>query len=40
MEVPETGEYWVPGGLAPVAIDREENLGAYWEPNIWMEHTL
>jgi hypothetical protein len=37
---PESGVYWFPGGLAPVSIDREEDRGAYWEPNIWMQHTL
>jgi hypothetical protein len=39
MSFPETGEYWFPGGLATVAIDRETDEGRYWEPNIWMRHT-
>jgi hypothetical protein len=37
---PETGEYWFPGGLAPVSIDRSRDRGRYFEPNIWMHHRL
>jgi hypothetical protein len=40
MSFPETGEYWLPGGLSTVAIDRDAGTGAYWEPNVWMKHTL
>ncbi len=40
MAFPESGDYWFPGGLATVAIDREEESGRYWEPNVWMRHTL
>ena len=32
------GDYWFPGGLATVAIDRDGNRGSYWEPNVWMRH--
>jgi hypothetical protein len=39
MSFPENGDYWFPGGLATVAIDREAGTGAYWEPNVWMKHT-
>jgi hypothetical protein len=35
---------WFPdsgaGGLATVAIGRDAGTGAYWEPNVWMKHTL
>ena len=37
---PETGVYWFPGGLTTVAIDREADVGAYWEPNVWVRHAL
>ena len=37
---PVSGEYWFPGGLATVAIDRGVDRGSYWEPNVWMRHTL
>jgi hypothetical protein len=40
MSFPESGEYWFPKGLATVRIDREDNSGGYWEPNVWMQHTL
>jgi hypothetical protein len=38
MSFPESGEYVVPGGLAPVAIDRERDVGDYLEPACWMRH--
>ena len=40
MPFPESGEYVFPGGLATVAIDREADLGRYWEPNVWMRHGV
>ncbi|MGI9317987.1 MAG: hypothetical protein ACR2QW_11700 [bacterium] len=35
---PGTGEYIVPGATNPVVIDRNQNLGTYTEPNIWLVH--
>ena len=40
MSFPESGEYWFPGGLATLAVDREADQGSYWEPNVWMRHTV
>jgi hypothetical protein len=40
MAFPGSGDYWFPGGLATVHIDREQDRGSYWEPNVWMRHTL
>jgi GNAT superfamily N-acetyltransferase len=40
LAFPESGEYVFPGGLALLAIDREADRGAYWEPNVWMRHRL
>jgi hypothetical protein len=40
MTFPDSGEYWFPGGLATMKIDRESDRGSYWEPNVWMEHAL
>jgi GNAT superfamily N-acetyltransferase len=37
---PETGQYWFPRGLTTVEIDREQDRGTYWEPNVWMQHSL
>jgi GNAT superfamily N-acetyltransferase len=38
LRFPETGDYVFPAGLAPVHIDRDADLGEYWEPNIWIIH--
>jgi hypothetical protein len=38
MSFPETGDYVFPAGLATVHIDRERDVGEYWEPNIWIIH--
>lgn len=40
MSFPESGDYWFPGGLATLAIDRDRDRGRYWEPNVWMHHTV
>jgi hypothetical protein len=40
MAFPESGEYVFPAGLAPVTIDREQDAGRYWEPNVWMVHAV
>lgn len=39
MRFPETGDYVFPKGLTTVRIDREEDTGEYWEPNIWIIHA-
>ena len=36
--LPESGTYVFPHGLAPLSVDREADLGRYWEPNVWMVH--
>jgi GNAT superfamily N-acetyltransferase len=38
MTFPESGDYWFPGGLAPLTISHDEDRGSYWEPNVWMRH--
>ncbi len=38
LAFPDCGEYVFPEGLAPVTIDRNEDVGVYWEPNVWMIH--
>jgi hypothetical protein len=38
MPFPEGGEYWFPGGLAPLTI--EDGIGKYWEPNVWVLHEV
>jgi hypothetical protein len=40
MVFPESGEYVFPRGLAPLTIDREHDVGRYWEPNVWIRHAV
>jgi GNAT superfamily N-acetyltransferase len=40
MDFPETGEYVFPRGLALLDVDREVDLGTYWEPNVWVVHPV
>ena len=40
LTFPESGSYWFPGGLATLAIDRANDSGRYFEPNVWMHHRL
>jgi len=40
MAFPESGDYWFPGGLTMVTIDRKADRGSYWEPNVWMRHGV
>jgi GNAT superfamily N-acetyltransferase len=38
MPFPDDGDYTFPGGLAPLNV--AERVGRYWEPNVWMLHSL
>ena len=38
VAMPESGEYLFRDALQPVTIDRERDLGTYYEPNVWMIH--
>ncbi|HVL98018.1 MAG TPA: hypothetical protein VM324_01855 [Egibacteraceae bacterium] len=38
LAFPDSGAFVFPQGLAPVAIDRDGDVGTYWEPNVWMIH--
>ena len=40
MEFPETGDYVFPAGLDLLHIDRQADTGSYWEPNVWVIHTI
>ena len=39
MSFPQSGDYVVPGALVRVQIDRENDIGTYVEPNVWMWHA-
>jgi GNAT superfamily N-acetyltransferase len=38
MSFPEDGTYTFPFGLAPLCV--KDGMGSYFEPNVWMQHTL
>ena len=40
MRFPGDGEYTFPAGLAPLTIDRSADRGSYWEPNVWVVHSV
>jgi GNAT superfamily N-acetyltransferase len=40
MDLPESGRYVFPYGLAPLQIDKDNDVGSYWEPNVWMRHDV
>jgi hypothetical protein len=40
MKFPASGEYHVPGGLHPVRIELERDVGEYEEPSIWYQHFV
>jgi len=37
---PLSGHYVFPGGLSTLDIDRDADLGSYWEPNVWFVHDV
>lgn len=40
LDLPEAGRYTFPRGLAPLAVDRDRDRAAYWEPNVWYVHDV
>ena len=40
MNFPDSGDYVVPGALAPLSLDVEADHGRVTEPNYWMRHRL
>jgi hypothetical protein len=40
MRFPDDGCFTFPAGLAPVEIDHARDRGSYWEPNVWIVHSL
>jgi GNAT superfamily N-acetyltransferase len=38
MTLPQPGEYVFAGGLAPLTV--AGGVGRYWEPNVWMRHSV
>ena len=40
MAFPQSCDYWFPEGLSTLTIDRDADLGCYWEPEVWMRHSV
>lgn len=40
LRFPESADYVIPGGLVPLQINLENDLGIYIEPNVWMVHEI
>jgi GNAT superfamily N-acetyltransferase len=40
MVFPDDGDYVFARGLAPLHIEHGQDLGSYWEPNVWIIHTI
>lgn len=40
LRFPESGTYVFPRGLSTLDIDVEADVGRYWEPNVWMCHSI
>ena len=39
-DFPQSGHFPIPGGLAPLVVDKELNIGTYTEPNIWVRYLF
>ncbi|MEU4692553.1 hypothetical protein [Actinoplanes sp. NPDC023714] len=40
LPLPESGDYVIAGGLAPLTVDRAADRGVYREANVWMSYRL
>lgn len=40
MNFPYSGNYVVPEALSTVYIDKDADLGIYYQPNVWMQHSI
>lgn len=40
LEFPGSGSYVVPFAASPVRIDRDADEGIYFDPNVWVIHTV
>jgi len=38
LELPGSGAFVIPGGLAPLLVDEDVDQGVYQEPNVWVVH--
>ncbi len=40
MQFLSTGKYIVAGALSPIEINYEEKTGVYYDPNVWIVHSI
>jgi hypothetical protein len=40
LPLPASGRYVIPGGLEPLEVDRDDDLGLYREANVWVAHPI
>ena len=40
LKFPQSGQYYISGGLNPMKMDVEKDEGIYVEPNVWMVHHI
>jgi len=40
VDLPASGDYVFPAGLAPAHVDVDADLVTYWEPNVWVVHEV
>lgn len=40
LKFPQSGTYFIPGGLNPMEMNIEKDEGVYVEPNVWMVHEI
>lgn len=40
MKFPVSGDYVIPGALSTVNFSVEENKATYYQPNVWVKHSL
>jgi ribosomal protein S18 acetylase RimI-like enzyme len=38
LELPVSGEYIIPKGMAPLHVVKNDDVGTYVEPNVWVRH--
>ena len=39
FQFPGTGDYVIDEALVPININKEEDIGSYSEPNVWITHS-
>ena len=40
LKIENSAKQILPGGLSPLEVNQEKNLGEYCEPNVWIEYKV